>query len=92
LEKMASETPWLKYVPTVSRPWEDAEWNGERGRVDDLIRKYASLWGLRAEDTTAYLCGHPNMVENARGILLRGAWTKHAIQDEVYFVAGKSGA
>jgi len=92
LEEVAAGAPWLKYVPTVSRPWESTEWNGEKGRVDDLIRKYADLWGLHPEDTTAYLCGHPSMIENGRGILLRGAWTKNAIQDEVYFVPGKPGA
>ena len=88
LERMAAEVPWLKYVPTVSRPWEDPDWNGENGRVDDLIRKYAHIWGLAPDDTTAYLCGHPNMVENGRGILLRGGWKKDAVQDEVYFQLG----
>jgi len=88
-EKIAAETPWLKYVPTVSRPWEDASWNGEKGRVDDLIRKLTDVWNLKPEDTTAYLCGHPNMVENGRGILLRAGWQKDEIQDEVYFPAEK---
>jgi ferredoxin--NADP+ reductase len=89
LEKFAAETPWLQYVPTVSRHWEDQQWNGERGRVDDLIRKYTELWRLRPSDTTVYLCGHPNMVANGRGILLRAGWEKTAIQDEVYFPPGK---
>jgi ferredoxin/flavodoxin---NADP+ reductase len=88
LERMASEAPWLKYVPTVSRPWEDEAWNGEKGRVDDIIRKYIDVWNLKAEETTAYLCGHPNMVENGRGILLRAGWKKDALQDEVYFPLG----
>ena len=88
LERIAGEAPWLKYVPTVSRPWDNENWNGEKGRVDDLIRKYAHIWGLNPDDTTAYLCGHPNMVENGRGILLRGGWKKDAIQDEVYFQLG----
>jgi ferredoxin/flavodoxin---NADP+ reductase len=90
LEKYAGEAPWLKYVPTVSRPWEDLEWTGEKGRVDDLIRKYADLWGLRPEETTAYLCGHPSMVETGRGILQRAGWKKDGMQDEVYFPAGKA--
>jgi len=89
LERIAGEAPWLMYVPTVSRPWEDQEWNGEKGRVDDLIRKYAHLWGLKPEETTAYLCGHPSMLENGRGILLRAGWGKDAIQDEAYFLLGK---
>ena len=34
LEKYAAEAPWLKYVPAVSRAWEDPDSQGERGRVD----------------------------------------------------------
>jgi ferredoxin--NADP+ reductase len=89
LERMASETPWLQYVPTVSRPWEDELWNGEKGRVDDVIRKLVDVWNLKPEETTAYLCGHPSMVENGRGILLRAGWKKDALQDEAYFPLGK---
>lgn len=88
LEKIAAEVPWLKYVPTISRPWENPDWSGEAGRVEDLIRKYLDVWNLRPEDTTAYLCGHPGMVENGRGILLRAGWSKQGIQDEVYFQPG----
>ncbi len=87
--KYAAEAAWFKYEATVSRPWEDPEWRGEVGRVDDLIRKYVDLWGLKAAETTAYLCGHPSMVENGRGILIRAGWEKAAIQDEVYFQPGK---
>ncbi len=88
-ERYAAEVPWLKYIPTVSRPWEDAEWKGERGRVDDVLRKYTDAWGLRPEATTAYLCGHPLMVENARGILHRAGWKKDAMFEEVYYQAAK---
>jgi ferredoxin--NADP+ reductase len=90
LEKVAAEAPWFKYVATVSRPWEDAPWSGETGRVDDLLRKYTDLWGLRAEATTAYLCGHPSMVENARGILQRAGWKKDAIFHELFFQLTKA--
>jgi len=89
LDRIAGEAPWLKYVPTVSRPWEDPEWRGEKGRVDDLIRDYARVWNLKPEETTAYLCGHPSMVENGRGLLFRAGWKKEAVQDEVYFVPGR---
>lgn len=88
LENIAGEAHWLKYVPTISRPWENPNWCGELGRVDDLIRKYIEPWNLRPENTTAYLCGHPGMVEHGRGILSRAGWKKEAIQDEVYFQPG----
>jgi ferredoxin--NADP+ reductase len=82
----AAEVPWLKYVPTVSRPWEDPEWKGEMGRVDDLIRKYSDLWKLTPADTKVYLCGHPDMIENVRGIVRRRGWHEDAIEAEAYFV------
>src|SRR5712664_146000 len=49
----ARTVPWLTYVPTISRPWDEPDWRGERGRVDDVIRKYANRWSLDAQRTTA---------------------------------------
>ena len=92
LERYSNEVPWFKYVATVSRPWEDLDWKGESGRVDDLIRKYADQWELRAAETTGYLCGHPTMVANARGILQRAGWKKEAVFEEIYFQEAKSGS
>jgi ferredoxin--NADP+ reductase len=86
MEGVAREVPWLTYVPTVSRPWEDEKWKGETGRVDDVVRKYADLWKLTPSDTKVYLCGHPEMVENVRGIVRRRGWEENAIQAEAYFV------
>ncbi len=86
LQSVASEVPWLTYIPTVSRPWEDHEWKGETGRVDDLIRKYSDLWNLRCADSKVYLCGHPEMIEDVRGIVRRRGWLEDAVQAETYFV------
>jgi ferredoxin--NADP+ reductase len=92
LGRVAAETTWLKYLPTVSRPWEETFWKGEVGRVDDVIRKYTDLWSLEPEKTSAYLCGHPNMVENGRGILHRRGWKKDAMAEEVYFLPAQEAA
>jgi len=91
IAKIAEEVPWLQYVPTVSRPWENPNWKGETGRVDDVIRKYSDLWGLTPQDTSAYLCGHPTMIENGKGILQRHGWQKDQMKEEVYFIPGKEG-
>jgi len=85
LDRYAAEVQWFKYVPTVSRPWGNPDWKGEMGRVDDLLRKYADAWGLRPDTTTAYLCGHPGMIDNSRGILERAGWRKDALLEEAYF-------
>jgi len=57
--------------------------------VEDLVRKYTDLWGLTPETTSAYLCGHPAMIENGKGILKRRGWQKDGMQEEVYFIPAK---
>ncbi len=86
LEQLAGELPWLTYVPTISRPWDDPEWSGETGRVDDIIRKYTDQWSLDPGATSAYLCGHPDMIEHGKAILKRRGWKKEALKEEVYFI------
>jgi ferredoxin--NADP+ reductase len=89
LRKFAAEVPWFQYVPTVSRPWEDAAWTGETGRVDDIIRKYADMCGLSGSNAIAYMCGHPEMIENGKGILKRVGFGKESLREESYWVPGK---
>ena len=88
LQGFAREVPWFKYVPTVSRPWDDPKWTGETGRVDDILRKYTDLWGIGA-NAIAYLCGHPAMVEGSKGILRRIGFTKEGLKEEIYWVPSK---
>jgi ferredoxin--NADP+ reductase len=90
LERIAAEAPWLNYVPTISRPWEDPDWKGETGRVEDIIRKYSDQWGLTRADTTGYLCGHPEMIEHGIGILKRLGFANEYLKQEVYWIPPKS--
>jgi ferredoxin/flavodoxin---NADP+ reductase len=90
LQKFAQDAPWLRYVPTISRPWEDANWGGEVGRVDELIRKYADMWGLSGANAVGYLCGHPEMIEHGKGILKRRGFPKEALKEEVYWIPEKT--
>jgi ferredoxin/flavodoxin---NADP+ reductase len=90
LLRLAQQAPWFKYVPTVSRPWDHADWPGEIGRADDVLRKYADQWGLDASNTVAYLCGHPDMIANSKAILKRrGFVDREAIKEEIYWVPAK---
>ena len=90
LAGFADQAPWFTYVPSISRPWEDEKWKGEVGRVDDLIRKYADQWGCTAQNSIAYLCGHPEMVEHAKGIMKRVGFEKEHFKEEVYWVPTKA--
>jgi ferredoxin/flavodoxin---NADP+ reductase len=87
LTRLAEDLPWLKYIPTVSRPWDHADWPGEIGRADDILRKYADSWGLDPANTHAYLCGHPDMIENSKAILKRrGFIDRIDIKEETYWI------
>jgi len=85
LERLAREVSWLQYVPTVSRPWEDTTWGGETGRVETKIEKYVEQWGLHPDDTTAYACGHPGMIKNAKAILTNLGFPKEKLREEQYW-------
>jgi len=90
MRRIAQEAPWLEYVPTVSRPWEDENWKDETGRADDILRKYADMWGLDGSNSIAYLCGHPEMIEHAKGILRRRGFAgRETVREEVYWVPAK---
>jgi ferredoxin--NADP+ reductase len=89
LEALAADSKWFAYVPTVSRPWEDPAWKGEVGRIEDVLRKYLDSSGFNPADTTAYLCGQPQMIENSREILRRRGIQKEFIRQEVYWVPKK---
>ena len=89
LIEAASRFSWVTYVPTISRPWEDPDWPGERGRVDDLLRKYSDSLGLGPGETTAYLCGNPRMIVNARDILRRRGYAQTDIKEETYWAPGE---
>jgi NAD(P)H-flavin reductase len=76
----------------VSRPWDDAGWKGEFGRVDDVLRKYSDMWGLDGTNSVAYLCGHPDMIENGKSMLKRIGFTKQHLKEEVYWIPAKEAA
>jgi len=90
LIRFDAELPWFKYVPTVSRPWDM-----QIGRAKSGARTmcYASMpihWELDATNTTAYLCGHPDMIANSKAILKRrGFVDRTAIKEEVYWIPAK---
>lgn len=76
---------WLLYVPTIEEPGNEASWNGETGTGEDLIRKYADGRGFANASCMAYACGHPLLVEGARGVFRRARFPETNIITERYF-------
>lgn len=72
-------------VPTVSRPWASPGWAGERGRVEDVLRKHLDCLGWAPLATAGYACGNPTMIEHALGILRRAGLDASHLHEEKYF-------
>jgi ferredoxin--NADP+ reductase len=85
LQALDAEFEWFRYVPTVSRPWDDPEWPGEVGRVEDVLRKHADAAGMRSEHGAVFLCGHPGMIATSRAIMRRRGFNDKEIREEQYW-------
>jgi ferredoxin--NADP+ reductase len=85
LRKLDAECPWFTYIPTISRPWDEPGWEGETGRVEDVLRKHADATGMSPGLGAIYLCGNPEMIANSRGIMRRRGFTDKEIREEQYW-------
>ncbi len=86
LDGYAAKYGWIRYIPVVSRPWEDPGWQGEVGRAEDILRKYLDQFELDSTNASVYLCGHPQMIANAKGILRRRGFQKEFVREELYWL------
>jgi ferredoxin--NADP+ reductase len=84
-QALSMDVQMLRYVASVSRPWEEPDWTGEVGRAEDVLRKYIDASRVKPAQMTAYLCGHPGMIQTGSGVLQRVGMPKENIRIEQYF-------
>jgi len=89
LSAYSREHEWFRYVPTISRIWLSPDWPGERGRAEDVTRMYLDRFGFTPADTTVYVCGNPDMVEQVKAVLRRAGFPKESVKEERYWPAKK---
>ena len=77
LEAWLKTIPNFSYVPTLSRPTEEDQWQGEKGRVTHLIEKYVP----EGVSIDVYICGSPAMVDSCVEILKK----KRIPEDRIFF-------
>ena len=85
MKRFAARYPWFSYVPVVSCPSENREWQGETGRVETLIESILDSSRWTSRDTTAYLCGHPGMIRKGTQILRVLGFHETQIRQEQYW-------
>jgi Na+-transporting NADH:ubiquinone oxidoreductase subunit F len=77
LKAWESTLSHFTFLPTLSRPTEEDQWEGERGRVTDLIERYFDGFG----EMEVYICGSPAMVESCDELLRE----KGIQQDRIFY-------
>ena len=78
-EELANTYPNFHFIPTLSRPHET--WQGEVGRVQELIKKYISPENKNRE---FYLCGLKDMILTTLELLEKSGFYKQNIHFERY--------
>lgn len=76
LKNLESKLHNFKFYPTLSRA-DDEEWDGERGRVTNLIEKHVP----ENAPFDVYLCGAPPMIESCMELLIQ----KGIPEDHMFF-------
>ncbi len=77
MKEMEKKLPNFRYVPTLSQPQPEDNWEGETGRVTDAIERHVDS----GENTEAYLCGSPGMIESAVDVLKK----KGIPEENIYY-------
>jgi propane monooxygenase reductase component len=68
LAELERALPNFRFVPALSHCDEQAEWDGERGLITDVVARLEEELG----EVDAYLCGPPPMVDAALAMLDQG--------------------
>ena len=67
----------FRYIPALSEPLPEDNWKGETGLITDVLDRHINS----GENTEAYLCGSPGMIDAAVAVL-----TKNGIPEEkIYY-------
>jgi len=86
LRALEEKLPNFRYVPALSEPTDEEEWDGEVGLITDVVKRHES--DLRRAH--AYLCGPPPMVEAAMPLLAQlGVPEKHIYYDKFTTTGGE---
>ena len=82
LRELERRLPDFRYIPALSEPGPDEEWDGETGLITDVVQRRAS----NLAQVHAYVCGPPPMVEAALPLLARlGVEEKRVYYDKFTF-------
>ncbi len=87
LRALEDTLPGFRYIPALSEPAPDDNWDGETGLITDIVKRHADgLAGVHA-----YVCGPPPMVEAALPLLATLGVAEKRIYYDKFTTTGEPG-
>jgi len=59
MQRLEKELPNFEFIPALSDPEEEDKWEGETGLITDVVARHMES----GDNTEAYLCGSPGMID-----------------------------
>jgi propane monooxygenase reductase component len=87
MAELAATLPRFRFVPALSEPGSDDDWDGEVGLITDVVARHVSDLAR----TDAYVCGPPPMVDAAIPLLERLGVPEKRIYYDKFTTTGDAG-
>ena len=76
MKQLEEELPNFKFIPALSQPLDEDKWEEETGLITDVVARHVET----GENTEAYLCGSPGMIDACVKVL-----TSKGIPEDLIF-------
>jgi Na+-transporting NADH:ubiquinone oxidoreductase subunit F len=76
MRALENELPDFKYIPALSEPLPEDEWEGETGLITDVLDSHLES----GDNLEAYLCGSPGMIDACINVL-----TNNGVPEELIY-------
>ena len=76
MRDLENRLPNFEFIPALSDPEEEDEWEGETGLITDVLDRYLET----GENMEAYLCGSPGMIDACLKVL-----SDNGVPDDLVF-------
>jgi Na+-transporting NADH:ubiquinone oxidoreductase subunit F len=76
MKDLEKELPNFQFIPALSNPEPEDNWDGETGLITDIVAKHMTS----GDNTEAYLCGSPGMIDACVKVL-----TEKGVPEELIY-------
>ena len=76
MRELEEKLPDFTYIPALSDPLPEDDWDGETGLITEVLDKYLE----NGDNKEAYLCGSPGMIDACVNVL-----TKNGVPEELIY-------